>query len=262
MEWLGKLKNSGSPLARDVESGEFDNVAAFCDRVYRKGTSIALGLIDKAVKRAFDDEVTYATLNYDTLLLQALLGVYNGVGRSCFADLASTSTAKVASNMPAQTLRSTATAFASHQTVRLLNLHGSVQFWRARTASGGTDPLIRPLVIFGNQRDKSVLAQEPPFKVAYDRLKLELDAATGILVVGYGFGDEVLNSAIRDALCGSESLKNALVVTDGDRLSCKVVGEVFGDAEDAWPPILRTRVASLGESDEWKAFVEAFKAES
>jgi hypothetical protein len=100
MELLGELKKAQSPLADAVGPGELEDVAAFCDRVYRRGTSIALKLIDdaataargsrvptelvKLIKNDVTDHVTYATLNYDTLLLGAILDVHRSTS---FADL-------------------------------------------------------------------------------------------------------------------------------------------------------------------------------
>ena len=48
---LGELKSAGSLLADAVADEDLKNVAAFCDRVYRRGTSIAAAFGDTEVSQ-------------------------------------------------------------------------------------------------------------------------------------------------------------------------------------------------------------------
>lgn len=296
---LRELKDAGSPLADAIGPGELSDIEAFCERVYRRGTAAALlaieaaaSIADTAPMKCLTEALltlgrvntTFATLSYDTVLMRVLSERAKRNASWNFADMADKPPQDDESRLP---LFGDASKMLGHRNQdRLVHLHGSVQFWRAiaqgcddrhvkiadppdkrkllleaygRSANGNSQDLIAPLVIYGNQRDKSVLADKPPFSVAYEVLRADLKVASGVLVVGYSFEDAVLNKAVSESLAINSGLKGILVVTQGDKPDEARVNREFGVADRCSVVVLGEGIAgdaAIG-TPAWDAFVSS-----
>jgi hypothetical protein len=230
---------------------------------------------------AFRGEVAFANLNYDTLLLSALLAV-------CQADLADMGHGaryvKVKSSegkTDVPELRKRRSDFPKNRRVRLLHLHGSVTFWSntERTVFAKLDrgyleshnqwdavrtrqTNIRPVVVLANQRDKAAHVQEFPFSLAYEMFVESLEAADRWLIVGYSFRDEPVNARLRAEFADRLDKPKVLVVTHGDQPTRQEVARALGwgredGSSKSWLFIDRNGADGLTKTDKWAEFVRA-----
>lgn len=234
----------------------------------------------RAVVDSFDGQVTFANLNYDTLLLSALLNV-------CQSDVADMGhgyrkvrvTTDSGRKVRVPALRASASDFPAERRVRLIHLHGSVTFWsnRARTIFAKLDrgfleahdqwdsvraqgTNIRPVVVLANQREKTAHVKEFPFSLAYEMFEVGLAASEHWLVVGYSFKDEPVNAKLRAEFAERSDKPKVLVVTFGDQPSRKDVERAFGwGSEDGdstgWLSINRLGANGIQTTTDWDAFI-------
>lgn len=232
----------------------------------------------RAVASAFDGQVTFANLNYDTLLLSGLITV-------CQPDLAdmghgfrkvTVRTAETSTRVPA--LRKTESDFPIERRIRLLHLHGSVTFWSDAQRSvfakldrafleshdqwealRASDTDMRPTVVLANQRDKMAHVQEFPFSLAYSLFSQSLTTADKWLIVGYSFRDETVNSRLRDEFSERDPKPQVLVVTHGKSPARKEIeralgwGKEDGDSKP-WLSINREGADGIERTADWAAF--------
>ncbi len=232
----------------------------------------------KATIEAFDGRVTFGNLNYDTLLLSALL-------RVCEDDLADmahganylTVIVKGGTDFKVNALRRS-DDFPTGRRVRLVHLHGSLTYWgnRSRNLYGKltTNDLdmrrpwanvreerneLRPCVVLVSQSDKVDSVSEYPFNLAYKVLSSSLDNSNFWLIIGYSFRDEPVNAALREVALARESKPKVLVITHGELPSLEEVERAFGwGAEDGdssgWLQIDRDGADGAEEREPWTDF--------
>lgn len=235
----------------DVE-GSLTMVKTFVKELHREGVGHAPEVIDQR-SRGCDDAVVddfvcalsgiadggrvhLATLNYDSLLMAALLrGNYNmcdmavGYGDpGCYSPIAADQT------MCGRNLRQVDDFPYKHFT--LLQLHGSLAWLRDPTS--GADATIRfapddlrgqdywacwrrgetewePQVILTNQHHKSEMTSgSHPFRLAYDKLMTSLMSSDQWIVAGYSFHDLCVNDVFARALSYRTALRKSQQVID------------------------------------------------
>ena len=239
-----------------------------------------LHLLVESIIGAFEGKVTFGNLNYDTLLLAALLAV-------CQSDLADlghgwkqvTVTFGEEAKMSVQALRESAGDFPVARRVSLLHLHGSLTYWGSRTprvhaklptvllrgsalwkAVRERTTEIRPVVVLASQRDKTEHASQYPFNLAYEMFDRGLKDADRWLVIGYSFRDDPVNAMLRAEFLDRLDKPRILVVTFGDELEREVVERTFGwgvehGSSDSWLTIYRGGAYGVQDSPEWSAFI-------
>lgn len=295
LTYLEQLASLTEPKKRKLRKA-IKRVAAFAERVRDTGLSHVLEVIFErshgyhedsrnlhdfveAVTTAFDGKVVFANLNYDTLLLAALLHV-------CQSDVADMGhgyrktriTTRAGSKAEVPALRMTSSDFPSGRRVQLLHLHGSVTFWSnaSKTIFAKLDRAfleshdqwksvreqktnIRPVVVLANQKDKSAHVEEHPFKLAYEMFVTGLANSDHWLIVGYSFKDEPVNAKLREEFSEREDKPTVLVVTYGDLPTRKEVARAFGWAKEdgsskGWLTINRAGANGIQNTEDWSSF--------
>ncbi|GAB3630654.1 hypothetical protein GCM10027421_00070 [Microbacterium shaanxiense] len=300
MGYLERLAALTQPQDQELQAA-IQRVATFAARVRDTGLSHVLQVIFEnshaysddaehlhafvsAIEGAFDGRVTFANLNYDTLLLSAVLA---GCDLSQVVDLAHgarrvtvvDTDGNTVAHVPA--LRTSASEFPSSRRIRLLHLHGSITYWArkdgamyAKLSREHLEDLeqwqavrddttsLRPVVVLANQRDKSAHVQEYPFNLAYEMFVDALSGADHWLIVGYSFRDDPVNAKLRAEFNDRvrEEKPRVLVVTHGDDLAAHDVERAFGwGQEDGssvdWLTIVRTGADGVERTAEWDDFI-------
>lgn len=299
---LGNLETLASLTSpQDVELLEaIRKTASFADQVRDNGISHVLQVICersrayaddadnlhqliRSVIEAFDGKVVIGNLNYDTLLLAALLWVCDsrdiadlGHGyKKVSVVINDDTTARV----PA--LRETKSDFPSNRRIRLLHLHGSLTYWQAREhnifakiskemlddgsqwqAVRDRTTNVRPAVVLASPRDKSDHVNEYPFNLAYEVFAEGLGQSNHWIVIGYSFRDDPVNAKLRAEFLGRYEKPAVLVVTYGDSPTRVEVERAFGWGADdpdstAWLTINRDGANGVQDTSEWGDFVTA-----
>ncbi|MDJ0010399.1 SIR2 family protein [Gordonia alkanivorans] len=244
---------------------------------YRRGPVNAL--FDN-VLGAFTNHVTVANLNYDLIVLSALMdhkrilsdmahGKYDG-GTIAFAGEKHRTwriRESVAEFMPLSSRR-----------LRLLHLHGSLTFWRfgedhrkiqvdaVRLSSlwqtyRDEDTFNgHPLIVLANQNDKAKHIQRFPFNLAYDIADTDLKDADHWLIVGYSFRDECVNDLLSQAWEARRGLPTTILVsTYGNDLTTDTIEDALGwsrgSADTNNLTVNRDGAFDLCSSPEWTAFI-------
>lgn len=297
LSYLRELASLVSPKDEDLRTA-IQQVRDFAERVRDEGLSHVLEVIFErsqgssentpklhafveAITTAFDGNIAIGNLNYDTLLLSALLAT---VEKKDLADMGhgwkkSIITGDGDRKISIPSLRASASDFPDDRRVRLLHLHGSLTFWSnmERTVFAKIDTTalasfdqwaavrdrstnVRPVVVLANQRDKSAHVSEFPFSVAYEVFGKGLTASTHWLVVGYSFRDICVNDMLREEFSNRTDKPTVLVVTYGDQPTAHDVERAFGwGAEDGdsepWLTINRGGATDMKDSLEWKNFI-------
>lgn len=243
-------------------------------------TATSLHGLVRATTSAFAGRVVFGNLNYDTLLLSALLA-------TCQHDLAdmghgwkeTTVTERSGSIRKFPALRKSATDWPNDRRVRLLHLHGSLTYWsdRERTifakidaaalrsynqwaAVRRNDTTLRPVVILANQKDKSAKVTEFPFSLAYELFDAGLRDSSHWLIIGYSFKDDPVNAMLRREFTERTEKPKVLVVTFEDDPTLHDVERAFGwGAEDGpsddWLRINRGGANGVETTADWNGFV-------
>jgi hypothetical protein len=234
----------------------------------------------KQVLTDFTDRVTFANLNYDAMLLAALLTENEfeicdmGDGRR-----SGQFRAQDGSTHSVNPLRETP-SFPSNRRIRLLSLHGSIAYWTNRKGQGFKLPLrilrdynpwkqvrdkqtpLRPAVVLANQSDKSKLVSQHPFAPAYQGFLEGLKDSGHWLIIGYSFRDECVNERLADAYEHRRRaglITEILVVTYGTDLKETVVHGAFDPSRAAGgkvPGLVVNRDGAMAfvESFDWAVF--------
>jgi hypothetical protein len=245
-------------------------------RAYGNSNDALCSLVQEIIDK-FDGRVTFGNLNYDTLLLSALLS-------TCQSDLTdlgdfrkdTVTTNKGKTNHTFPRLR-TELNFPAGRRVRLLHLHGSLTYWKKSTGSIvklNTDFLdshspwqsvrtdsttLRPVVVLANQRDKSGIVAEYPFSLAYSGFAASLSDSDHWLIVGYSFRDECVNEMLRAEFEQRDTKPTVLVVSKGPDLTRDHIVRAFGwdvlqgDSKQ-WLSITRHGASKMALTVRWKHF--------
>lgn len=207
----------------------------------------------RAIYREFPGRISFGNLNYDTILLAALMNV----GTRKVADLGHgwKEWELGREKIHAMQLRQVASDFPPLRgyPVHLLHLHGSLTYWATndgeqfgkldrsqvrvrrlfkKLRQGKTD--LRPLVVLNRERQKVDDVQAHPYKLAYEMFDRGLARADHWLVIGYSFRDVAVNDLLRQEFLRREVKPKVLVVTHGATPSREEIEDALGwGAEDA-----------------------------
>jgi len=232
----------------------------------------------RAIYDAFSGRISFGNLNYDTILLAALMSV----DTRGFADVGHGWKKWVMGNeqIAAQRLRETPSDFPtlSRCPVHLLHLHGSLTYWVTddgekygkltreqvgdhrlfrKLRRGTTD--LRPLVVLNRERQKIEDVENHPFKLAYDMFNRGLVRSDHWLIIGYSFRDVAVNDLLRREFTSREVKPKVLVVTQGKQPSREEVeGGLGWGAEDgsSWGWLRRNERGAFGAHTQptWRWF--------
>lgn len=205
----------------------------------------------QAIYRSFPGRISFGNLNYDTILLAALMSV----GTRGVADLGhGWKEWKMGSEeIHAMQLRESASDFPStaRYPVQLLHLHGSLTYWVTEDGSrygkldrsevkarqlfkklrqGKTD--LRPLVVLNRERQKIDDVQAHPFRLAYEIFGRGLTRSDHWLIIGYSFRDVAVNDLLRREFTSRQDKPKVLVVTQGKSPSREDVHDALGWAAE------------------------------
>jgi len=249
-------------------------------RAYHRDAADLHALV-QAILDSFDGRIVFGNLNYDTLLLAALMHVCNDRELADMADgrtrVRVTVNDEEERDVPA--LRATASDFPASRRVRLLHLHGSLTYWMNKDhsiyAKLPKDLLddgdqwkairekttnVRPAVVLANPKDKAQHVHEYPFSLAYEMFTRGLKRADHWLIIGYSFKDAPVNQMLESVFLDYEEKPSVLVVTHGDFPSRLQIERAFGWGADdgdskAWLAINRRGANGLQETRQWGRFV-------
>jgi hypothetical protein len=236
-----------------------------------------------AIKKVFGLQVTFFTVNYDSLLLESLLRVYES--HNIF-DLASSKKYRLelssGDGILAQLMRKSMADFASlGNRVGLFHLHGSLAFWR--TGLEGPDFKIhkvgiaeaklflqeveqkgsfRPLVLFGRWPSKWQTITQPPFSLAYENLRRKLPEATHILIAGLSLREpailEIIGLTLNAAKAEQRKIKILLVdvkIITKEEFIQKISTYVELENFDFSYSSSGSGAEKIANSDSWQGFI-------
>lgn len=147
------------------------------------------------------DTVVY-TLNYDSLLLSALLEqderwIYDGMPYESLGLPMD----RWAGNMGLYPLHGALTWYQDADgTVRKRKTDEVRDLGVLDSWSAGSDDFGTPLVILGDKKSQAV--SKPPFSHYYAQLAAEISTCSEVIVAGYGFGDRPVNRVLAQYLAG------------------------------------------------------------
>ncbi|PPG02261.1 hypothetical protein C5E06_07110 [Pseudoclavibacter sp. RFBI5] len=299
LEVLNRLAQLTNPKDEELRDC-IRKVASFAEQVCDSGISHVLQVITErshayqdtaqnlnslvaSLTDAFDGKVVLANLNYDTLLLSALLNV-------CQSDLADMGHGRKQASVilddnqtrEVQQLRAFADDFPQEKRVQLLHLHGSLTFWATRDrttfvkipknlledgeqwhAVRNRTTNIRPAVVLANRKDKVEHVTRQPFALAYNMYTVGLKGAKHWLIVGYSFRDDPVNERLRTEFLDRTTKPKVLVVTYGADPERRTVERAFGwgveDGPSDWLTINRGGANGAEKTQEWGSFIETSK---
>lgn len=273
-------------LRRSIE-----RAARFASRVQDRGISHVLEVIADRSRAGADsqplrdllaevidrfDHVCFGNLNYDTLLLTALLHICDTGTLADIADGRHSSRVAFSDErkVEGRSLRTSAKDFPDDRPVQLLHLHGSLTYWcehdeHTKVPHRELDGTVwqavrdqsttaRPDVILTNQRDKAAAVESAPFALAYDMFGAALREAARWLIIGYSFRDIPVNNALQAALRRDDP-PEVLVITHGCEPGRRRIESALGwdrehDGEADWLAIDRDGATGAHERRRWKRF--------
>lgn len=230
-----------------------------------------------SIYSAFADEVTFGNLNYDTLLLSAMLQA-----GEAFVDLGNgMEPCEIgAEKLSGHAIRATIDDFPDrdYRRVQLLHLHGSLTYWRTvdgsqicklsredvakhglfeKVRSRTTD--LRPVVVLNRERQKVEDIKAHPFKLAYEALGRAIQHSDHWLIIGYSFRDVAVNDLLQSDFLARDDKPTVLVVTHGESLTEEAVLSALGwgaeDGAPTWLHIDRAGADDVQERPSWQWFV-------
>ena len=295
LDYLGDLAKLVSPEDTQLATS-FDKVLSFTERVQRVGLSHVLEVINNRtygshyeaddlhkfideVAICFTGRVTISNLNYDTLLLSALIARV----QQDFADLGHGSNFDEITISPGRNIRGNALRrlddIPDKFRVRLIHLHGSLTYWMDR-ASGVMVKLTKaqidehklfkiletdssaakPLVVLSSVETKHEKIQQEPFKLAYELFEKSIESSRKWLIVGYSFRDPSVNTRLKDAFHASVTKPSILIVTLGGSPTELEISEAL-ELEDfdfgLSVTVFRDGASQLIGSVEWQDFARS-----
>lgn len=209
----------GEELRRRTVGAALDVVANLSYGQGAQGMEKVISLVRwLAGEAGAEGTVRIFTLNYDALIDAAALDLNQSNPEIGVSDMAQgfdggLLEVVLGQRVPAYPLRDD-----DEYTNRIViyHIHGSLQWVRSEGQVWKVDDLdrlremsywrlyaegqasVEPVVILADQKIRAIEAD--PFAWAYRRLSRELRAAQGILIGGYGFGDEPLNRVLRQEI--------------------------------------------------------------
>jgi hypothetical protein len=295
LEILSTLAQVTEPINEELQTS-IESVSEFVNQVRDTGISYVLEVIaershafmDKSgplielvtsILDKFDQRVVFGNLNYDTLLLAALMSKY----QNHLADMGHGGKTRFLKDdngtvHEVQMLRRNMSEFPPDRRIRLLSLHGSLTFWREMSSvkcvkvpreliedgsqwkavrERTTD--LRPIVVLTNRREKTEHVTRYPFSVAYSAFEDGLRRSSFWVIVGYSFRDDPVNRSLRENFMTRISKPKVLVVTYGDDPSRETVELALGwgaedKSSDSWLHFIREGAEQMQNSYEWKTF--------
>lgn len=233
----------------------------------------------KSLVTEFADRLTFANLNYDTMLHAGLLewpadlcDMGDGRQRQIFEDAEGL-------RLPCNGIR-TEDDFPDDRRIRLIHMHGSYTWWRqgddrqvyridadqvrssallSRVRNQTTS--LRPVVVLANRIEKPTVVERYPFDLSYDIFSSSLQESDHWLVVGYSFRDSSVNERLRRAALARErgDMPKVCVITYGDEPSKHLIEQEFGwsvaDGPSSWLTVIRTGVLNSPETSEWQSWI-------
>lgn len=240
--------------------------------------NVVMAFVDTVVQ-SFIGRITFGNLNYDLLLMSALLASYQSeladVADGRFpADITSGNRQGVAYH-----LRRSKTEFLDARLI-LLHLHGSLSYWTDKEGNfcikiprnflvGDSqwweirhgEAKIYPAVVLTNPDQKSSRIERHPFKLAYEMFFDSLKNSDQWLIVGYSFRDLSVNARLAEELKSRKALPKVLVIDKGLAVSDQIVQAAFGwdevsmGSSGGWLTIDRSGLEQMADSPNWKKFV-------
>lgn len=270
---------------RDAGVSHVLEVIAESSTVFSSEKENKLDSLIKSIINSFKGKVVISNLNYDTILLNALM-------RVCCSELADLADGRSRSKITVlesgrreeytvPNLRKD-NDFPRSRRIHLLHLHGSISYWKfdgdnkdgyvkmkkkilnkynlwKKIRDGEIS--IRPVVVLANRRDKADHIERYPFGLAYEASANSLKCDKWI-IVGYSFRDDPVNNMLRSEFLDRkrENKPSVLVVTYGEELKLRDVEKAFGwGVEDGssseWLTINREGASDMENTEDWVNFV-------
>ena len=265
-------------FSNEVQLRGISHVLEYIDN-HAKLEDNALGELRKILQELVDSfptgNITFANLNYDTILMQGLFP-YNKE----LADMADGSQPQEidlfgTGPLPAHSMR-VGVNFPRERRLRLVHLHGSLTFWECDKEAGPVKVRrsdvsqaqpwgalragatnVRPCVVLAKPEDKPEIIKEPPYDLAYEVFEDAMGSSDGCVVIGYSFRDDSVNRRIRSAIL-KRGIRSLLVVGTSSTTR-EVVLDNLGLKEDKLDKDFEIFVDQRGavgftSNDEWKQF--------
>lgn len=244
----------------------------------------------QAMGASFSSRVTISNLNYDTMLLAALVQDFN-MQLADMADGRGQHRRSVRPGRPlvdAWKLREDASFLTGRQgrKFNLVHLHGSLTYWRTDDqATHSTDNFkvstdvlnshdliqgmrveecaVYPDVVLANSYDKPNHVKKFPFNICYEVFSDSLKNAEHWLIIGYSFRDTPVNNHLRNEFLSRAVKPRVLVVTYGEGLTRELVRKSLGwgredsarQGDDSWLSFDRAGAEGFEDREPWKTFV-------
>lgn len=303
LEELGKLAQLVDEDDHRLQTA-IREVSSFSERLNQLGLSYVLQIITErsqgnheahgsihkflvSMIEKFDGTIHIGNLNYDTLLLSALMAVRApmcdmakgyGAQQLSIIDLDQKDSPVIASYMAYPLRTEMDYPPTSTRRVRLLHLHGSVIFWQnvegerhvkvpveslrqydMWTFLGQGRPTWKPSVVLASARDKGYHVKKKPYVLGYQSFVAGLKDSDHWLIIGYSFRDACVNDELRKEFLTRKVKPKVFVSTYGEMLTREEIERALGSgAEDSsnsdWLIINREGVIGLESTREWMEF--------
>ncbi|WP_435094146.1 hypothetical protein [Clavibacter michiganensis] len=270
-------------FAQEVRDNGVSHVLqVICERTHADFEKAAeLHALVAAILQDFPGRVTFGNLNYDTLLLAALMHECEEGELADLADGRRKVVVKVNDQeireVPA--LRRSVADFPVERRVKLLHLHGSLTYWEK--LDGGSHAKlpkalldddaqwravrdrttnVRPSVVLASPRDKAQHVTEYPYSLAYEMFARGLERAMKWIVIGYSFRDEPVNRMLSARFLDLHDKPSVLVATHGDSPTVTEIERAFGWGADdgsssGWLTVVRSGADGLQDTPEWTTYL-------
>lgn len=288
------MKNSEPGIANAIQQ-----VRDFVSEVQRRGIGHTLEIISERsysdfdrrqpladffgnVLATFQNHVTVANLNYDTLVLSVLAERYGDILSDMANGRYDAGSVRIGGvKYPVLRLRATEAEFMplARRRLRLLHLHGSLTFWRFGADNYRKLPVDavrstiwqtyrsedtfsgQPLVILANQHEKTDYVTRYPYNLAYAVADTDFKNSDCWLIVGYSFRDICVNALLSQCWEARKSPPTILVSTYGEDLKSDTIEDAFGwthgSAQSHNLTIDRSGAFGLAASAGWRDFTSA-----
>jgi hypothetical protein len=234
-------------------------------------------LFVEGIVGSFKAPIHFGNLNYDALLLSALLAV---AGKSVSDGADGRRKIDVSAEehvFKAQLLREKQSDFPllSPGKIRLLHLHGSLTYWADEAQELfikiKTEDLrqidqwdsirahrnkARPVVVLTNQQSKTSKVRDFPFSLAYSMFGEGLEESRRWLIAGYSFRDHAANKLLREKYRSASLKPRILVVTLGEEpTDFEILRKLdIRPEETSQLTIFRDGVEKIIDSPDWLEF--------
>lgn len=279
-------------FARKIKNNGISHVLEVIYRNSRITISDKVGIFRslQAMEASFSSQITISNLNYDTILLAALVQDFN----TQLADMADGRGKHKREVRPGEppvyvwSLRKDASMLTGwrDRKFHLVHLHGSLTYWRTDDQATdatcnfkvSTDVLsshnliqgirneegaVYPDVVLANSYDKPNHVKKFPFNICYEVFGDSLKNSEHWLIIGYSFRDTPVNNHLRHEFLSRVVKPKVLVVTHDTELSRDLVRTSLGwgeedsarQSDDAWLSFDRCGAVGFEERQPWKDFV-------